>query len=238
MEYKPILHGLNLESYLILPVQRIPVKSIFPAPFFFPSLLDPSASLQRYVLLLQEMLKYTPPSHRDHENLKKALENMAELANYINTHKNTADNITKLLQIQDRIINWPGSESLVKPRRQIIREGTLLNVKKNKLTVVLFNDALLYTKPKSKGKLKFKGLINLTTASLQRDVEKCDFEIICPLGKFFFNCLPEEKVCCYFLSPLSVFFFFLTLLLSPSAASFLLIFFLQGIVDQSNDRCH
>jgi hypothetical protein len=42
----------NLESLLIKPVQRIP----------------------RYVLLLEDLLKNTWPSHRDYENIRSALE--------------------------------------------------------------------------------------------------------------------------------------------------------------------
>lgn len=47
LDYTEKLSGLSVESFLILPVQRIP----------------------RYVLLLQDLLKYTNATHQDFNNL-------------------------------------------------------------------------------------------------------------------------------------------------------------------------
>lgn len=52
--------------YLVLPIQRIP----------------------RYILLLQEMLKYTPKLHPDHSILEQALQKMKTIANYVRTNLN------------------------------------------------------------------------------------------------------------------------------------------------------
>lgn len=43
----PACHGLDLESLLILPVQRIP----------------------RYIMLLKDLYRHTPPAHPDYEHL-------------------------------------------------------------------------------------------------------------------------------------------------------------------------
>ncbi len=53
------------------------------------------------------MLKNTVPSHHDHQNLQYGYKNVKELADYINTNKNDADEIQKVIGIQEKLINWP-----------------------------------------------------------------------------------------------------------------------------------
>lgn len=48
-------------NFLILPVQRLP----------------------RYVLLLRDLLKFTPEEHTDFENLSKAVDKMSSVADYV-----------------------------------------------------------------------------------------------------------------------------------------------------------
>lgn len=48
----PKCNGLTLEAFLIMPVQRIP----------------------RYVLLLSDLIKHTPPTHVDHKELQECLQ--------------------------------------------------------------------------------------------------------------------------------------------------------------------
>jgi hypothetical protein len=168
------MNGLNLQAYLILPVQRIP----------------------RYVLLLKDILKNTVESHPDRKNLEDALQNMKELTDYINANKNDDIEINKILAIQDRIINWPSKQLLVKPRRRLVREGILYKPNKDKLQIFLFTDALLICKLKSKDKLKFKSLISLPTSSLiinSKPNDKYHFEIISQDGKTYLWASPEEK---------------------------------------------
>lgn len=53
------------------------------------------------------MYRNTVSTHQDFENLEEALTSMKELAEYINENKNDADEINKILSIQNRLINWP-----------------------------------------------------------------------------------------------------------------------------------
>lgn len=85
LEYSEKLNKLGLLSFLILPVQRIP----------------------RYVLLLSDLLKNTVPQHPDYENIKAALQQIKELADYINIRKQDSEEINKILAIQQKIIGWP-----------------------------------------------------------------------------------------------------------------------------------
>ena len=52
----------DLESFLILPVQRIP----------------------RYMLLLDALLKFTPPDHPDFNNLTEAIAKVKSVADHLN----------------------------------------------------------------------------------------------------------------------------------------------------------
>ena len=53
------------------------------------------------------MLKHTSSGHSDYTNLQGALQQMKELADYINLRKHDADETNKILSIQERITNWP-----------------------------------------------------------------------------------------------------------------------------------
>eukprot|EP01117_Protostelium_nocturnum_P006478 TRINITY_DN2334_c0_g1_i1.p1 TRINITY_DN2334_c0_g1~~TRINITY_DN2334_c0_g1_i1.p1 ORF type:complete len:1143 (-),score=430.50 TRINITY_DN2334_c0_g1_i1:283-3711(-) len=169
-EFSPAMNGLSLQSFLILPVQRIP----------------------RYVLLLADLLKNTEKTDPDFNNLSAALEMIKELADYINANKHDTDEINRLLAIQDRVSGWPSeTEKLVKARRRLMREGQI-NVNKDKCTVFLFTDALLITKGKG-SKLKYKDIIPLQTSSLIQNSEKFDFEIMAPSGKVGFHAGDEKE---------------------------------------------
>ncbi|KAL6058080.1 Rho guanine nucleotide exchange factor (GEF) 17 [Balamuthia mandrillaris] len=72
---------LGLESLRHTPIQRIP----------------------RYVLLIKELMKYTPEDHEDHPMLKESYEKMSELANYINERKRRDESIHHLNDISQHL---------------------------------------------------------------------------------------------------------------------------------------
>jgi hypothetical protein len=74
---------LSLPAFLIMPVQRLP----------------------KYELLLQELLKYTPKEHPDYNLLQRALQQIKETTNFVNENKRNAENLSKLLSIQNSIHN-------------------------------------------------------------------------------------------------------------------------------------
>jgi hypothetical protein len=73
--------GQTLESYLIMPVQRIP----------------------RYNLLLKELLKHTSQYHRDYRGLEKALEAMQEVANHVNEKIRELEAVNHMILIKSRM---------------------------------------------------------------------------------------------------------------------------------------
>lgn len=163
LDYSEKLSGLNLEAFVILPVQRIP----------------------RYVLLLTDLLKYTQPTHMDFNNLSNALAFIKELADYINTNKSDADNINKILTVAEGILDIPADQPLVVPRRKFITDCPFV-MNKKKVHLFLFSDALLITKPEKKGK-RYKTLVNLQTASLNTTDEPNVLKMISTEGTFKFT---------------------------------------------------
>jgi hypothetical protein len=64
----------NLESLMIMPIQRIP----------------------RYLLLLKELKKNTPEFHRDYPALVTATDRLALITSHINSAKANFENVTKV----------------------------------------------------------------------------------------------------------------------------------------------
>jgi hypothetical protein len=68
----------SLESLLILPVQRVP----------------------RYLMLLKELLKYTPAGHPDFLLLEEAVETVSAVATHINESIRAQENLVKMYELQ------------------------------------------------------------------------------------------------------------------------------------------
>jgi len=155
----PGAQNLDLQAYLIIPIQRIP----------------------RYKLLLQDMLDHTNKDHPDHADLSKACEKITDIAATVNEKKRDAENISKVLNIQDTLSSGgknPDGMNLAEPHRRFIREGILVEIENatpKKRMFFLFNDVMVSAKP-SKSVLtgtsstKFKEAIKLDKA-IVTDVE-------------------------------------------------------------------
>eukprot|EP00004_Rigifila_ramosa_P027461 TRINITY_DN897_c0_g1_i1.p1 TRINITY_DN897_c0_g1~~TRINITY_DN897_c0_g1_i1.p1 ORF type:complete len:730 (-),score=163.95 TRINITY_DN897_c0_g1_i1:102-2246(-) len=136
--------GLDLFSFLIKPVQRI----------------------CKYPLLLKEMLRYTSEDDSDFTDLTNAHAKMQRLALEVNERVKKLNNQRRLIEIQSSLEGLEGS--LLEASRRFITEGTFKKVCKgaaDERHFFLFNDIILYAKPKSsKGTYQWKGtfVINST----------------------------------------------------------------------------
>lgn len=94
---------LNLEGYLLLPVQRIP----------------------RYRLLLEDLVKSSPPVYDYMDDpLERALTEISSLANNMNEGKRESESRRRLVQWQARI-RGKFPSPLVQPHRRLIMDGRL-----------------------------------------------------------------------------------------------------------------
>ena len=127
-ELQPRCHGLSLDDYLIMPVQRVP----------------------RYKLLLTELQKHTRPNHRDKANLDRAVELVSGAADSINQELAKQESRTHLLRLQNSI---DGCGELVTASRLFICEGDLTKMNRNgpkNYHFFLFSDMLMYATVKQK----------------------------------------------------------------------------------------
>eukprot|EP01103_Thecamoeba_quadrilineata_P012941 TRINITY_DN3461_c0_g6_i1.p1 TRINITY_DN3461_c0_g6~~TRINITY_DN3461_c0_g6_i1.p1 ORF type:complete len:798 (-),score=113.89 TRINITY_DN3461_c0_g6_i1:61-2454(-) len=155
---------LPLNSYLILPVQRIP----------------------RYELLLRELIKHTPKFHLDYQNLVTAYECMQKVALYMDDKKKESENIQKVLEIQSSLVG--DAPVLTLPHRQFVREGALLQYpKKKERNIYLFNDVLVITKR------LVKSSIRKPTNPKRPALPEYKFLSLISLCKFQFNDLPDSN---------------------------------------------
>jgi len=121
---------LDLQSYLIMPVQRLP----------------------RYVLLLTELLKNTPPTHPGYKALTEALKKVKEIADFVNEAKREAENMQQVLSIQDSL-SGKRFLPIIEAHRRFDSKGTIIyyssrkNFKPKSLQYFLFNDLLVLCWP-------------------------------------------------------------------------------------------
>lgn len=124
----PECRGLNLFSFLIKPIQRI----------------------CKYPLLLRDLLKVTEKDHFDYNTLVESLGKIETVVAYVNDRKRLAENLQKILDVQDQIESTE-ELSLVEPSRRFVREGSI-NVVENgrarERNTFVFNDLIVLTKPK------------------------------------------------------------------------------------------
>ncbi|KAJ1867807.1 hypothetical protein LPJ78_000679 [Coemansia sp. RSA 989] len=120
---RPECRGLTFQSYLLLPVQRIP----------------------RYKLLLEDMQRYTPQQHVDYASIGSALRMIADVADFVNENIEEHEMALSMIEIQ-RALGL--KESLLAPGRRLIKAGKLTKIcRKNhqQRSFYLFSDMLLYS---------------------------------------------------------------------------------------------
>ena len=120
--------GLDITSYLIMPVQRIP----------------------RYVLLLADLLKNTPEDHLDYSDIKASVVKTKEIADYVNEKKREAENLNQVVAIQELMLGK--IDLLEDASRRYVREGPLIDIgdTRRKGYYFLFNDILVVTTQSNK----------------------------------------------------------------------------------------
>ncbi|CAK4084896.1 unnamed protein product [Aphanomyces euteiches] len=113
----------NFESFLILPIQRIP----------------------RYSLLLQRVMEYTQKNHPDLASLEQAVESVGKATQLMNETLQQKEKMEEVLKIQAQ---FAGQVSLFTLDRRLIKSGVLVKLstkRKDKVMIHLFNDLLLYS---------------------------------------------------------------------------------------------
>jgi len=149
--------GLSIMDYLVKPFQR----------------------LLKYPLLLKELLKYTPSTHPDRNNIEKALEKLQKEVDNINKNKAKNDNMKKMLEIQQNLEGLPKHFKLLLPNRMFIYEGILMKISgkhDQERYFFLFSDCLIYCKRKGVAKFACRGIIYLNKIRIS-DIDQTSFKL-------------------------------------------------------------
>lgn len=148
--------GGQLQSFLILPIQRIP----------------------RYVLLLTELKKATSKLHPDFSKLQEAIPLVQTVASAIN--KAISGAADELLSVQNSLNNCP---DLLAPGRSLVRRGLLerLSVKKNDSHLtnnyrlktyefILMSDLILFAKPLTENLARSRSVVESGSSQETRNI--------------------------------------------------------------------
>ena len=166
----PRSKGGDLESFLVGPVQRIP----------------------RYRMLLEQVLKYTPPDHEDYPNLVSSLEKVSEVATHNNEAIRQREKKERILVMMMTIEPKTRVNLLDEPNRTFVREGDLLRQCRRGTKYFrfwLFNDKLLYGEANGFGMWTLNRQIDLTqcrVVEVLAGIENVDtaFQIESPTKSF------------------------------------------------------
>uniref|UniRef100_A0AC35U3A2 DH domain-containing protein n=1 Tax=Rhabditophanes sp. KR3021 TaxID=114890 RepID=A0AC35U3A2_9BILA len=146
--------NLPLEGFLLTPVQKI----------------------CRYPLQLLELLKSTPASHPDKQNLEQAYNSMRSVTIHINDAQRRIDEIQKVITWQRNVIGFRGPD-LIENNHRILKSGEMQvraithgDVKWNKaVNVFLFDQSIVICKKDllKKGALIFKERMSMQNVKVQ-----------------------------------------------------------------------
>ncbi|KAG0319676.1 hypothetical protein BGZ97_001668 [Linnemannia gamsii] len=123
---RPECKNLDFQSYLMLPVQRIP----------------------RYRMLLEGLLRHTPEDHPDHRKLQTAFESMEQTANFVNETIRQHEMFGEMVNLQSKIAGM--NEPLIIPGRVMLKRGNVWKVCRRNVQlrmIILFSDCIVWTSP-------------------------------------------------------------------------------------------
>merc|ERR1712137_666148 len=91
-----------------------------------------------------DLLKNTPVTHADYQDLKASVEKTKEVADYVNEKKREAENLNQVVEVQEKLAGK--IDLLEDASRRYVREGPMIdmsgNEKRNRY-YFLFNDILV-----------------------------------------------------------------------------------------------
>ncbi|KAF9302076.1 hypothetical protein BGZ74_005883 [Mortierella antarctica] len=123
---RPECKNLDFQSYLMLPVQRIP----------------------RYRMLLEGLLRHTPEDHPDHHKLETAFRSMEKTANFVNETIRQHEMFGEMVNLQSKIAGL--NERLIIPGRALLKRGNVWKICRRNVQqrlIILFSDCILWTSP-------------------------------------------------------------------------------------------
>eukprot|EP01122_Echinamoeba_exundans_P006141 TRINITY_DN1672_c0_g1_i2.p1 TRINITY_DN1672_c0_g1~~TRINITY_DN1672_c0_g1_i2.p1 ORF type:complete len:699 (-),score=200.58 TRINITY_DN1672_c0_g1_i2:10-2106(-) len=142
--------GMDLPSFLIMPIQRIP----------------------RYAMLLQTLTKNTWPDHSDYKDLDAATAKIGEVATYLNERKRQFEQMQHLIVVQEMMTSHHHID-LVQPGRMFLGRYEVDEMKKGDRVFFLFSDILLFghlirDKKKQSETLDYKSHVGIDEVTIKQ----------------------------------------------------------------------
>jgi len=104
---RPECRSLDMLAFLIKPLQRI----------------------CKYPLLFREIIKYSLPDDLETKRLKDVESQLQQVLTKINTQKRMVDTSSKVLELQERLVNKHGPvPALISPARRFLRHGPVVEI--------------------------------------------------------------------------------------------------------------
>lgn len=166
---------LALQSYMIMPVQRVP----------------------RYVLLLKELIKNSNSTHPQWASMNAALKKVEKIALAVNEGQRRMENMQELNELNAALNGQPKDFTLVQAKRSLVKKGPLImtlravdNERKvltqdKERMVFLFSDILLVTSHK----FRFRDAVDVATGHISLSEEDdCEFEFSSHKFALAFRC--------------------------------------------------
>ncbi|KAL6069310.1 guanine nucleotide exchange factor 9 [Balamuthia mandrillaris] len=175
---------LTLDALLITPIQRLPRYNLLltvshSLSSFYSSFLTPP--------LVQDLLRNTPESHPDYQNIKAALEEMSAVADSINESIKEAEQSRKFGHLAQR---GAGFGVLLEAHRRLVMEAkfaTKQGVKSKTIQLHLFNDVLVPARiTRNEANPVIVIPLNLTWLAEDEDPASTSFTVISPDQPFTF----------------------------------------------------
>lgn len=98
--------------------------------------------------LLQELLKYTPEGHSEHQSTLAALQLMREFCSKINEAKRRVERLEAIADWQNTVDGWEGS-AVVDTCSELVMEAALIKISAGNIqerVFTLFDNLLVYSK--------------------------------------------------------------------------------------------
>ncbi|KNE64709.1 hypothetical protein AMAG_10059 [Allomyces macrogynus ATCC 38327] len=144
----PEFKGLDITSFMILPIQRIP----------------------RYILLLEQLVHYTDEHHPDYEGLSQCVKELRRTADHINEELKRFEAQKRVVDIQSRLVGRPSNlPPLVTAARRFIAEGDVLTpmlMVNDERSIIVFSDLVVIARRNRDGSLEYKDEYDLWASTL------------------------------------------------------------------------
>ncbi|CAK72995.1 unnamed protein product (macronuclear) [Paramecium tetraurelia] len=149
----PQLSNLDVESYLIKPVQRLP----------------------KYILLYKDLLKHTSKDHPDFQNIEQCLKFFEEINDKNNNEMKIYLEQLKIIELQNQFSQYV---KIAEPNRVYCFEefcSIYTDKKENSIIMYAFNNLLLFAQKKLNGQQTYTFHIQLTYQSYVKDKEDTNY---------------------------------------------------------------